>query len=87
MDDLEKGEVKRPFLLHYNFPPYSVGEAGRFGSTSRREIGHGNLARRALEGDSADRRRISIYDSHRFGYYRIKWFKLDGFGLRRLSFS
>ena len=49
MDDLEKGEVKRPFLLHYNFPPYSVGEAGRFGSTSRREIGHGNLARRALE--------------------------------------
>ena len=36
-------------MLHYNFPPYSVGEAGRFGSTSRREIGHGNLARRALE--------------------------------------
>ncbi len=49
MDDLEKGEVKRPFILHYNFPPYSVGETGRFGSTSRREIGHGNLARRALE--------------------------------------
>nr|MBA3334421.1 polyribonucleotide nucleotidyltransferase [Acidobacteriota bacterium] len=36
-------------MLHYNFPPYSVGEAGRFGSTSRREIGHGNLARRAIE--------------------------------------
>ncbi len=49
MDDLEKGEVKRPFMLHYNFPPYSVGETGRFGSSSRREIGHGNLARRALE--------------------------------------
>jgi polyribonucleotide nucleotidyltransferase len=49
MDDLEKGEVKRRFLLHYNFPPYSVGEVGRFGSSSRREIGHGNLARRALE--------------------------------------
>lgn len=49
MDDLEKGEIKRAFMLHYNFPPYSVGEAGRFGSTSRREIGHGNLARRALE--------------------------------------
>ena len=49
MDDLETGEVKKRFLLHYNFPPYSVGEAGRFGSTSRREIGHGNLARRALE--------------------------------------
>ncbi|MDX6382558.1 MAG: polyribonucleotide nucleotidyltransferase [Blastocatellia bacterium] len=49
MDDLEKGEVKRRFLLHYNFPQYSVGEVGRFGSSSRREIGHGALARRALE--------------------------------------
>jgi len=49
MDDLEKGEVKRKFLLHYNFPQYSVGEVGRFGSSSRREIGHGALARRALE--------------------------------------
>jgi Polyribonucleotide nucleotidyltransferase (polynucleotide phosphorylase) len=49
MDDLEKGEVKRRFLLHYNFPQYSVGEVGRFGSSSRREIGHGVLARRALE--------------------------------------
>ncbi len=48
-DDLEKGEVKKRFLLHYNFPPYSVGEVGRIGFTSRREIGHGNLARRALE--------------------------------------
>ena len=57
MDDIEKGEVKRRFLLHYNFPPYSVGETGRFGSTSRRETGHGNLARRAIEAvlpDEAD---------------------------------
>jgi polyribonucleotide nucleotidyltransferase len=49
VDDLEKGEVKKRFMLHYNFPPYSVGEAGRFGGSSRREIGHGNLARRAIE--------------------------------------
>jgi len=57
MDDIEKGEVKRRFLLHYNFPPYSVGETGRFGSTSRRETGHGNLARRAIQSvlpDEAD---------------------------------
>ena len=57
MDDIEKGEVKRRFMLHYNFPPYSVGEAGRFGGTSRRETGHGNLARRAIEAvlpDDAD---------------------------------
>jgi len=49
LDDLEKGEVKRRFMLNYNFPPYSVGETGRFGSPGRREIGHGALARRALE--------------------------------------
>ncbi len=57
MDDIEKGEVKRRFMLHYNFPPYSVGEAGRFGGTSRRETGHGNLARRAIQSilpDDAD---------------------------------
>src|SRR5438270_12144087 len=49
MDDIEKGEIKRRFMLHYNFPHYSVGEVGRFGSSSRREIGHGVLARRAIE--------------------------------------
>ncbi len=49
MDDIEKGEVRRRFMLHYNFPPYSVGETGRFGTTSRRETGHGNLARRAIQ--------------------------------------
>ncbi len=57
MDDLEKGTIDRRFMLHYNFPPYSVGEAGRFGGTSRRETGHGNLARRAIEAvlpDEAD---------------------------------
>lgn len=40
---------KKKFILHYNFPPYSVGEVGRIGSQSRREIGHGNLAERALK--------------------------------------
>src|SRR6266571_8521017 len=49
MDDLEKGEIKRRFLLAYNFPPFSVGETGRTGSPGRREIGNGALARRALE--------------------------------------
>jgi polyribonucleotide nucleotidyltransferase len=39
----------RRFMLHYNFPPYSVGEVGRFGGQGRREIGHGNLAERALK--------------------------------------
>ena len=49
LDDLELGEVRRRFMLNYNFPPYAVGEVGRFGSPGRREIGHGALARRALE--------------------------------------
>lgn len=40
---------KKKFLLHYNFPPFSVGEVGRMGGQSRREIGHGNLAERALK--------------------------------------
>ncbi len=49
LDDLEKGEVKRRFMLNYNFPQFSVGEVGRFGNPGRREIGHGALARRAIE--------------------------------------
>ena len=43
------GTYKETFLLHYNFPPYSVGEVGRMGGTSRREVGHGKLAWRALK--------------------------------------
>src|SRR5699024_7059296 len=42
------GEYKENFMLHYNFPPYSVGETGRVGSPKRREIGHGNLAKRGV---------------------------------------
>ena len=46
--DALEGERKDPFMLHYNFPPYSVGETGRVGSPKRREIGHGRLARRSI---------------------------------------
>ena len=46
--DAIEGERKDPFMLHYNFPPYCVGETGRAGSPKRREIGHGRLAKRAL---------------------------------------
>ncbi len=44
-----EGEQKRRFMLHYNFPPFSVGEVGRMGGVGRREIGHGALAWRAIE--------------------------------------
>ncbi|MBV2209991.1 MAG: polyribonucleotide nucleotidyltransferase [Thermomonas sp.] len=47
MDDVA-GEWKEHFLFHYNFPPYSVGETGRFGAPKRREIGHGRLAKRGV---------------------------------------
>ncbi|HZC59275.1 MAG TPA: polyribonucleotide nucleotidyltransferase [Chthoniobacterales bacterium] len=49
IDGYTGGEQSKRFILHYNFPPFSVGETGRFGSTSRREIGHGALAERSLE--------------------------------------
>jgi polyribonucleotide nucleotidyltransferase len=49
IDSLEMGEIKRRFMLNYNFPPFSVGETGRVGSPGRREIGHGALAQRALD--------------------------------------
>ncbi|MDQ7001900.1 MAG: polyribonucleotide nucleotidyltransferase [Ghiorsea sp.] len=45
-----EGVAKQRFMLHYNFPPYSVGEARRMGGPGRREIGHGRLARRGIEG-------------------------------------
>ncbi len=48
IDGLQE-EYKKRFLLHYNFPPFSVGEVGRYGAPGRREIGHGNLAERALK--------------------------------------
>ncbi len=44
-----KAPIKERFMLHYNFPPFCVGEASSIGATSRRELGHGNLAKRALE--------------------------------------
>ena len=48
MIDALEGRRDDPFMLHYNFPPYSVGECGRLGFTSRREVGHGRLARRGI---------------------------------------
>jgi len=54
IDGLEV-EYKKTFYLHYNFPPFSVGEAGRMGPVGRRELGHGNLAERALKAVLPDR--------------------------------
>jgi len=53
IDGLE-GERREPFMLHYNFPPFSVNETGMMGSPKRREIGHGNLARRGVQASMPD---------------------------------
>ncbi len=52
--DAIEGERKEPFMLHYNFPPYCVGETGFIGSPKRREIGHGKLARRGIQAVMPD---------------------------------
>ena len=52
--DALEGERREPFMLHYNFPPFSVGETGMMGSPKRREIGHGNLARRGVQAVMPD---------------------------------
>ena len=52
--DAIQGERKDPFMLHYNFPPFCVGETGFMGSTKRREIGHGKLARRGIQAVMPD---------------------------------
>ncbi len=52
--DAIEGERREPFMLHYNFPPFSVGETGRVGSPKRREIGHGRLAKRGVQAVMPD---------------------------------
>ncbi len=52
--DALEGERREPFMFHYNFPPFSVGETGMMGSPKRREIGHGNLARRGINAVMPD---------------------------------
>ena len=56
--DAIEGERREPFMLHYNFPPFSVGEVGRVGSPKRREIGHGRLAKRGIQAVMPDMSRF-----------------------------
>ncbi len=83
--DALEGEYRENFMLHYNFPPYSTGEAGRMGSPGRREIGHGKLAWRAV--------RPLLPSKESFPYTirvvsEITEFErlvVDGLGVRRLA--
>ena len=70
--DALQGTYKETFLLHYNFPPYSVGETGRMGGTKRREIGHGKLAWRAIHPVLPEHARVSVHDPRRLGDHRVR---------------
>ena len=69
-------------MLHYNFPPYSVGEAGRMGSPGRREIGHGKLAWRALRPLLPTKDGLPLHDAGGQRDHREQRVVLDGDGLR-----
>ena len=84
IDSLE-GTMKQNFLLHYNFPPYSVGEAGRMGSPGRREIGHGKLAWRAINPIRPEGRRLPLHHPRRLRDHRVQRLVLDGDRLRHLA--
>ncbi len=83
--DAVSGEYKENFLFHYNFPPYSVGETGRFGAPKRREIGHGRLAKRGVLADDADAGSVPVHDPRRVGNHRVERLLVDGLGLRFLA--
>ena len=70
--DALSGTYKETFLLHYNFPPYSVGETGRLGGTKRREIGHGKLAWRAIHPGAAAAPRIPLHGARGLGDHRVR---------------
>jgi polyribonucleotide nucleotidyltransferase len=80
--DALHGNFKSNFLLHYNFPPYSVGEVGRVGPPGRREIGHGKLAWRALQAVLPALDRFPLHDPSGVGDHGIQRLVLDGVGLR-----
>ena len=84
VDSLE-GTGKQTFMLHYNFPPYSVGETGRMGAPGRREIGHGKLAWRAIHPMLPTKEEFPYTHPRRVGDHRVQRLVLDGDGVRHLA--
>ena len=83
--DALEGTYKETFLLHYNFPPYSVGEVGRMGSPGRREIGHGKLAWRAIHPVLPDRESFPYTIRVVSEITEFERLLLDGHGVRILA--
>ena len=84
IDGLEGLSYQR-FMLHYNFPPYSVGEVGRFGAPGRREIGHGKLAWRALHPMLPTTEEFPYTIRVLSRHHREQRLVVDGHRLRRLA--
>ena len=89
-DDAQKiesfeGETWKSFMLHYNFPPFSVGEVGRMTGPGRREIGHGALAERSLASMMPAEEQLPLHRPHRLGHPRVERLLVDGVGLRRIA--
>ena len=70
-------------MLHYNFPPFSVGEVKPIRGPSRRDIGHGALAEKALEPLIPTAGRVPLHDPHRLGHHGVERLELDGDRVRR----
>ncbi len=85
--DALEGEYRENFMLHYNFPPYATGEAGRLGSPGRREIGHGKLAWRAVRPLLPEQGELSVHDPGRLRDDRIQRVVVDGLGVRRFALA
>ena len=76
--DALQGTYKETFLLHYNFPPFSVGETGRMGAPGRREIGHGKLAWRAIHPMLPTPARVPLHHPRRLRDHRVERLVVDG---------
>ncbi len=81
--EMVDGESYKRFMLHYNFPPFSVGEVSFLRGPGRREIGHGALAERALLPVIPSRREVAVHDARRLRHPGVERIVLDGLGLRR----
>ena len=82
---LEPGEASKRFMLHYNFPPFSVGETGFMRGPGRREIGHGALAERALAALIPTEAGLPLHHARGQRHSGIQRFQLHGHGLRRIA--
>ena len=85
MIDALEGDIREHYMLHYNFPPYSVGETGRMGSPGRREVGHGKLAWRATRPLLPAKESVPLHHPGRLRDHREQRLLLDGDRLRHLA--